>query len=357
MNVLTPLKDDTMSLSEVTSMLRGAAPEMVETLASRYRILRLVNYLQPIGRRNLSGKLGLTERVARKEAFVLKEQGLIDFSLEGMHLTLKGYEIYELLKRFFKDLLGLIELEQQLAERLSIRKVVLAPASEEDPQNMRQKELGKAGAEYLRKLIKPNSVIGITGGTTVQSVIDSFKQEKEPLKDVMIVPARGGVGNRAEYQANTLVERFANRLGCKYRLLFTPDLLSKDTISSLKNEPDIKALLTLIDQCDILLFGVGDALTMAERRGLNEVEVGIIKDRGAVAEAFGHYFNREGEIVHELSTIGISLKQFKEIRHPIAVAGELSKADAIVAISKIHPGLILVTDESVAKYLLNTLSY
>lgn len=352
MNELTSLLDNSMSLTEVTAMLRGAAPEMLESLASRYRILRLLNYLQPIGRRNLSSQLGLTERIARKEALVLKEQGLIDFSLEGMQLTSKGYEIYELLKRFFKNLTGLIELEQCLEARLSIRKVILAPVSNEDDLQMRQKELGKAGAEYLRKLIQSDSVIGITGGTTVQSVIDSFRQEKEPFKDVMIVPARGGVGNRAEYQANTLVERFANQLGCQYRLLFMPDILSKDAIKSLKKEPEIRALLEWIGKSDILLFGIGDALTMAERRGLNDEEIGIIKSRGAVAEAFGHYFNREGEIVHEISTIGISLKQFKEIKYPVAIAGGLNKADAIIAITKIHPGLILVTDESVAKHLL-----
>lgn len=352
MDPLKSSEEEVMLLSEVAVMLQGAAPELMEALASRYRILRLLHDQQPIGRRNLSSQLGLTERVARKEALVLKEQGLVDFSLEGMHLTRKGYDIYELMKRFFRNRSGLNELAQKLEQKLNIRKVVLATVPDSEDPGAAQKELGKAAAQLLRKLILSDSIIGITGGTTVQNVIENIRKEKEPLKEVMILPARGGLGNRAEYQANTLVEMFANRLGCQYRLLFTPDILSKDAISSLKNEPDIKRLMALIEKINILLFGIGDALTMANRRGLNDEEIGIIKSRGAVAEAFGHYFNREGEIVHEISTIGITLDQFRAIRNPIAVAGGLGKADAIVSICKLHPGLILVTDEQVARKLI-----
>lgn len=345
--------EEVMLLSEVADMLRHTAPELIEALASRYRILTLLHDDQPIGRRNLSAQLGLTERVARKEALVLKEQGLVDFSLEGMYLTKKGYEIYELLKRYFQDRTGLKEMSQRLENVLGIRKVIISPVVNPEDQAAAQKELGKAAAHYLRKLIHNDSIIGITGGTTVQSVIDSFRHEKDHLPGAMILPARGGVGNRAELQANTLVERFANMLGCQYKLLFSPDILSKDAISSLKNEPEIKALMALIKNITVLLFGIGDAMTMATRRGLNQEEIGIINSREAVAEAFGHYFNREGEIVYEISTIGISLEQFKEVENPVAVAGGLGKKDAIVSICKLHPGLILVTDEVVAKAILN----
>lgn len=354
-----PLNDENgeevMRIADVAAMLRGAAPEMLESLASRYRILSLLQDHQPIGRRNLSGQLGLTERVARKEALVLKEQGLVDFSLEGMYLTKKGYEIYELLKRYYRNRSGLLELAQRLEKHLGIKKVILSSVQNSEVQDLSfaQRELGKAAAQYLKKLIREDSVIGITGGTTVQSIIDNFRHDKEALPNAMILPARGGLGNRAEYQANTLVERFARMLGCQYKLLFTPDILSRDAISSLKNEPEIKELMTLIEKINILLFGVGDALTMANRRGLNQEEIGIIKSKGAVAEAFGHYFNREGDIVHEISTIGITLDQFRRIPNPVAVAGGLGKLDAIIAICKLHSGLTLVTDEVVAREILH----
>jgi central glycolytic genes regulator len=75
-------------------------------------------------------------------------------------------------------------------------------------------------------------------------------------------------------------------------------------------------------------------------------------DKGAVAEAFGYYFNQEGEIVHEISTIGITLEKFKSLDNIIAVAGGKEKVEAIIAISKLNNKLVLFTDESVAKTIL-----
>ena len=68
-----------------------------------------------------------------------------------------------------------------------------------------------------------------------------------------------------------------------------------------------------------------------------------------MAESFGYYFNKDGEIVYEISTIGIDLQIFKNLNHIIAVAGGVEKAEAIIAISKLNPNLVLVTDEQTAK--------
>jgi central glycolytic genes regulator len=88
---------------------------------------------------------------------------------------------------------------------------------------------------------------------------------------------------------------------------------------------------------------------MANRRVLAQEEIDDILSKGAVAESFGYYFNKDGEIVHEISTIGIDLDIFKNLKNVIAVAGGVDKADAIIAISKVNPNLVLVTDERTAK--------
>lgn len=347
--------NDCIKVEALSGMLRTIAPEVIELLESRYQILNIVSYLQPIGRRSLSTKLDMTERVIRKEANLLKEQGLLDFSLEGMSLTDLGEQALGTLKFFFHDLKGLKALEEKLADALSIRRVIIAPASIDDEANMVIKDIGRFGSDYIRSAIGNSKIIGITGGTSVHSVIDNFKKEKQPLSDITIVPARGGVGKKAEFQANTLVEKFANKLGSQYKLLYTPDFLSKDAIDSLMNEPEIREILGYIEDIDLLIFGIGDAVTMAKRRSLNPSEIGIIETRGAVSEAFGYYFNRDGEIVHEISTIGISLDKFKTMENIVAVAGGDDKSEAIVSICRLNPNLVLVTDENVARNIINTL--
>jgi len=82
---------------------------------------------------------------------------------------------------------------------------------------------------------------------------------------------------------------------------------------------------------------------------LEQEEIDNILGKGAVAESFGYYFNKDGEIVHEISTIGIDLDIFKKLKHVIAVAGGVEKTEAIIAISKLNPNLVLVTDELTAK--------
>ncbi len=347
--------NDCIKVEALSNMLRVIAPEVIELLESRYQILNIVNYLQPIGRRSLSTKLDMTERVIRKEANLLKDQGLLDFSLEGMSLTEQGEQALGTLKFFFHDLKGLKALEERLATLLNIKRVIISPTSPEDEEKMIIKDIGRFGADYVRTMLNQTNIIGITGGSSVHSVIDSFKKEKAPLTDITVVPARGGVGKKAEFQANTLVEKFADKLGSQYKLLYTPDFLSKDAIDSLMNEPEIKDILTYIDKIDLLIFGIGDALTMAKRRSLNSQEIGIIETKGAVSEAFGYYFNRDGEIVHEISTIGISLEKFKTMESIIAVAGGDDKSEAIVSICRLNPNLVLVTDENVARNIINTL--
>lgn len=346
--------NDCIKVDALAGMLRTIAPEVIEILESRYQILNIVNYLQPIGRRSLSTKLEMTERVIRKEANLLKEQGLLDFSLEGMTLTEQGEQALGTLKFFFHDLKGLKALEEKLETLLNIKKVVIAPAALDDEPSMVIKDIGRFGAEYVRSMLHQSSIVGITGGSSVYSVIDNIKKEKTPFDELTIVPARGGVGKKAEFQANTLVEKFANRIGSQYKLLYTPDFLSKDAIDSLMNEPEIKDIMSYIDKIDLLIFGIGDALTMAKRRSLNSQEIGIIETKGAVSEAFGYYFNRDGEIVHEISTIGISLEKFKTMDNLIAVAGGDDKSEAIVSICRLNPHLVLVTDENVARNIINT---
>lgn len=340
-------------MTEIGEILRAVTPEIAELLEVRYNILKTVCYQQPIGRRNLSLALGLTERVLRKEAEILKENGLLEFSSEGMNISDSGQRILEGLGLFFHDVRGLSQLERRLEEYLAIRKVIVVP-SEADNWQAALRDIGKAAAGYLKTVLPEGKVLGITGGTTLYHLIDAYRREGKRQEDLIVIPARGGLGDKVEYQANTLTEKLAKKLDVTYKQLYTPDFLSKLSIETLMNEPLIREIIELVERIDILVFGVGKAETMARRRNLSRQEIDTILEKGAVAEAFGYYFNQEGQIVYELSTIGISLEQFKRLRHLIAVAGGQEKAEAIIAISKLNPSLVLVTDEQAANQILKT---
>ena len=111
-------------------------------------------------------------------------------------------------------------------------------------------------------------------------------------------------------------------------------------------------LETMIDEIDLLVFGIGNASDMAKRRKSSDKECMVIKERGAVSEAFGHYFNIDGEIVYETSTVGIKLDKYKALNDIIGIAGGKKKAEAILSIARINRNLVLITDESAANYLM-----
>ena len=340
-----------LSFDEVTDVLKQVAPEVTEILENRFNILKVISLMQPIGRRILSTKVNLTERIIRKEANLLKEQGLIEFSLEGMTITESGLDTIELLSTFFRRIRGIHELEERLKEKLNIRKVIIAPNVNQDSV-LTLDEVGRKAAVYAKRLMDKNKIIGITGGSTIYTVIDQFKPANRVNDNLLILPARGGLGRKSDHQANTLVEKLAEKLNCPYRLLYTPDWISDEAKKTLLNEPEIKEIVSKLEKLDILLFGIARADTMAHRRQLDEVSLQNLEEKNAVSEAFGYYFDEDGNIVHEITTIGVELKNLKHVKELIAVAGGVEKARAIASVSKINKNLVLVTDEDVAKKIL-----
>lgn len=331
-------------------VLKYVFPEMDELLPIRFNLLNAIHSNQPVGRRLLSGTMGYTERVVRRECDILKDAHLIDYHSDGMRITEKGVEALDVLSDIFYKMTGLNQLADTISESLKIKKVIIGSIGPYR-NDATLTEVGVEAAKYLNSIINPKTIIGLTGGSSIEKVISGYKRDwvQFDQSDIVVVPARGGLGNKSEYQANTLAERLANKLNAQYQLLYTQDNLSRSTIEELKNEPSIQKILKSIDAIDVLVFGVGKASVMANRRVLEQYEIDDIMRKGAVAESFGYYFNIDGEIVHEISTIGIDLQKYKSLENVIAVASGDDKVEAIVAITKLNPNLVLVTDEQTAK--------
>jgi len=335
-------------MKNLSLTLRKIIPEGVLTLERRYEILRAISYSQPVGRRLLANQLGISERIIRSETDFLKENSYINVTSLGMEITHDGYTILQGLENLIYELRGLTELEKQISELLNIDKVIVVPG-DSDKNEMVKKDIGKAAAQIFREILKPGNTIAITGGTTVAQMIQAFQPlNNNNYEDVFVLPARGSIGNKVEYQSNTLASQLANKLGADYKLLNIPDHLSKKSLESISKEPEIKDTLQKVSNTDILIFGIGNALKMAKRRGLSETIIDFLRRKEAVAEAFGHYFNLEGEIVYSSRSVGIQLDEVKNISYMIAVAGGSSKAEAIMAVKHLLRKGCIVMDEGAA---------
>jgi central glycolytic genes regulator len=326
-------------------------PDLLQVLQKRYSILRNIGFMQPVGRRSLAVSLGFTERILRSEVEFLKDQNLIYTNNVGMSLTSEGKKLLEDLEGLMREIKGIDVMEFELKHRLGIKKAIIVPGnSDESP--MVKSELGKACATSMKMLLGGKNIIAVTGGSTMATVAEELSPELGN-KEILFVPARGGIGEDVQNQANTVSSIMSKNTHSKHRVFYVPDQVSPEIYESLLKEPDIHEVIQLIQSASMVLHGIGDAITMAKRRKTPPEEMNKIEGGKAVSEAFGYYFNEEGEIVHKALTIGLQLNDLARIPNVIAVAGGSSKAKAIKSYMKQAPSsTILITDEGAARMLL-----
>lgn len=340
-------------MENIIKLQQKIVPEAFKLLEKRYSMLKVIYYKQPIGRRILSNELNIGERIVRGEINFLKEQKFIEINALGMTITKEGEEIIEKLSGVIHELKGLSELEKCIKEKLKVSNVIVVPGDVNEDSTVLS-EIGKAAAIYIKKCIKDGSIIALTGGTTIKEVVRNTSKTSN-FEDVLIVPARGGLGRNVETQANTLVENFADKINANYKLLYASDNLSDEAVKTLLNEKDVREIIVKVRNADIIVFGIGRADVMAVIRGCSDQEVKDTLHRGAVGEAFGYYFDIDGNVIHSNPTIGINKSDIEKIKNVVAVAGGKDKAKAIIAVGKQLNSGVIITDEGAAREIINLL--
>lgn len=329
-------------------------PEMYPLLQMRYRILQKVQLVQPIGRRVLADALKMTEREVRKEIEVLREQGLLESNKSGMVCTEEGLVVIDRLQDLVYEWSGLTQLAQTLEKAFGVRKVIVVPGNYDDDETVLTL-LGKEAAKQFSKSVSSEQIIAVTGGKTVASLAQ-FLPVEDTQRNVTFVAARGGIGHEMQMQANTLVAMFAAKMNAQYRTLFLPEHLSEQAYQAMLKEPMVTEMMAYYDRADYVIHGIGSAEEMAIRRNSSPEDLRILEEKGAVSEAFGYYFNADGEIVHRIRTIGIQLEQVENCNNLIAVAAGKQKVNAILSYFKVVPKqTVFITDEAAAKAIAESL--
>lgn len=335
---------------------RKIVPELIAIIEERYNILRHVQYAQPVGRRALAALVGMSERTVRTEVEMLKNVGLVSFSSLGMMITPEGLCVLKQLDNYVRMLHGLTQIEEELKQKLKLRKVVIIPGNSDTDETV-ARELGRAAANVLAEYLEDGMTVAVSGGSTLARVAENINFVRA---NAMIVPARGGLGEKVEIQANTIAAVMADRLGADYRQLYVPDGVSEETLSViLAEDAQVNSVVNIIKKANILVHGVGTVFQMAQRRGLDVKTYNQIIAGGAVGEALGQYCSLAGDIVYVTSSVGLVLNDLAGIGTVMAVAGGSDKAQAILSVASACREDVLVTDEAAAlaiRELLKTVS-
>jgi len=334
------------------ALMQKLAPDLAQEIERRALVLERIGALQPVGRRQLAARLNMPEREVRTVATLLKEHGLVSLDAAGMSLTPMAAEILPMARLFSRDLHGLTKLEMQLSQMLNVDKVCVVPG-EADVDEHVLSEVGRSAASRLRSFLQSGSTLAVTGGSTIREV--AFAIPHSAPMNVMVVPARGGIGRALETQANTIASEISKRLGGHHRLMHLPDDLDEQALNEMRRLKEIDETLTLLERADVVLHAVGRADEMARQRQLPVAVQGEVLRKGAVAEAYGCYFDIQGRMVYSASTVAHNLGALKPKCALIAVAAGSKKAEAIIAVMRNRRHAMLVTDEGAAKAILHKL--
>lgn len=336
------------------AILQKVLPEAFETMLRRYHILDVINREEPIGRRLLSERVHLTERIIRKEVDALKINRLITSSSAGMSLTIDGHETLDELSELLESYTQFYEMEKELAKRLGIQACVIIPGNLDEDSTVLPKMADQTVEIMNRLLGDKKQIISVMGGTTLNEVANYMDSDLGKNRELLFVPARGGLGDDPMIEANVIAQRMAQQTGGQFHGLYAPEYVHEQIYEELLKEPEIKNTLQLVESASLILYSIGNPIEMAKRRGLNESTLQLLIDKKAVAEAFGEFIDKDGNIVYKLSNIGLQSSSLQKIEHIVTVAGGSKKANAIKSYLKTAPSHTwLVTDEAAANKILN----
>lgn len=340
-------------MNQELDWIEQLAPDMIETMVQRFMIIRHIYWAQPVGRRTLAQEVGLTERVLRTEADFLKQQGLIEATRSGMIITGQGHAVLQGLSSLIDELADIHQQEEELAKTLGIARCLIVTGNT-DKQTKVIEAMGKLVNDALDRLLPVGrSVIAVMGGTTMAEIAHCLTAKLSEKRDLVFVPARGGIGETVAIQANSVSSMMARQAGGKHRALYVPEQLSRQAYAPLLKEPSIQQVIQLIRNSDVVIHSIGQAIKMARRRDMDTEVVTMLQNKQAVGEAFGYFFDEAGQIVYKIPRIGVQLRDLTKMKYVIAVAGGSSKAKAIVAYMKHAPSQTwLITDEGAAKMIL-----
>lgn len=342
-------------MKDVFSLIQAVVPQVNEELSLRLKVMAfLANSSQRLGRKSLAEGVEVSERSLRTVLTSLRQQGLVEVSRDGAKLTTLGKQVFEALGASFGDAYRFYEMEEQLKKVLQVERCYIVSGNADKDARVYD-ALGEVVQRLLqRQLSEGRNTIAVTGGSTLSKIGNSFSPVLAENRQLLFVPARGGIGGTYDIQSSSVVELMARQTNSDAISLFVPENANAQLTEMLLEEPNVKQIVETTKKADCLILSVGVAEVMAERYKVTEEQLRALRASNAIGEAFGIFFDQEGREVMRLPRYGVQPEDLERIPHLVTVVAGESKAQAMIAHYKLVPKHgCLICDEGIAKKVLS----
>jgi DNA-binding transcriptional regulator LsrR (DeoR family) len=245
-------------------------------------------------------------------------------------------------------------LAKALSDALGVE-VWVTPGQDRTP-SVAARLCGVAAAPRLARELPESGAIGLTGGYTVESLVEAMPACSRPK--AVVVPLVGGWdSSNPHLNSNEIARRLAERIGAPVRLLHAPGLLDDEaTTAALLADSAVTATTRYWDELQLALVGMSGAPRQSPGYGtvmdrLDEAGRARLEARGAVGDVAGHLVRLDGSFVRdewERRTISIPLETLRLVPRVVGIAAGSNKVETIVAGARTGLLHALITDEPTA---------
>lgn len=252
-----------------------------------------------------------------------------------------------------------IKLEQELTSKYNLNKVKVLKNNNLEYEDLIN-GLGSLTSNYINNIIDDISVLGLSWGRTIYNVVNSISPDKKvSIKVVQIMGATSS--KNPTIDAPDLIRKLATAYGGNYYYLHAPLYIeNKIAQKALMKQPAIVETISLAKKSDVVLTGIGSLSSKITNqlwnKYLNKEDLKEIKKMGAVGHICAHFYDINGQIIptkKHNKIIGINLEDLKDINKVVGIAGGETKFKAILGALRGGHLDILVTDENIARKILN----
>ena len=252
----------------------------------------------------------------------------------------------------------LINIEKDLEDEYDLLEVIICDSNSESEMEIK-KSIAREAAKYLQRVLTPNSIIGVSNGTTLAAIPNYVEINRN--NNLTFVPMAGGNGQiNAEIHSNNVALHMAKAFKGNYKILYAPAMVEKaESRNTFIEDPGIKSVLSLTKKLDVAIFGVGSSnlksTVSITAEYLSENEMVDMESLGAVADICNIFIDESGSgdvFESNKRVIGIELEDLRNTPLKVVVAGYEGKVKAIKSVLKARLADVLITDIETAKLLI-----
>jgi DNA-binding transcriptional regulator LsrR (DeoR family) len=284
-------------------------------------------------------------------------------------LKISKYQVNRILKKAISSgivqiniidpTINISNLEVELEKKFGLKRAIVVENYGLSDIELKSK-LGNAAANFLIEIIKGGDIIGVSWGTTINTVIDQLPSKIN--KEVEVVQITGGSHQLSvDLNCHDITRRLAKKFNAEPKLLYAPAILdSKELHKLLLQEKSIKETFEFFDRVTVALVGIGAMYpkivsTLVKTGHINEEDFKSLKEHNAVGDVFSHFFNIDGKICDSSlkgRLVAMPVEVLLKVPYSIGVAGGRVKAEAILGALRGRYINILITDNTAAEKIL-----